>query len=679
MMPPAWLLSAGCAGTLLALAAAADEPELPIYHVPPIVVVGIRPVATPGGASAMEVQVDSLPLSAAPTLEEVFRELPFLHVRTNSRGEAEISARGSESRQVAVLVDGAPVTLAWDARADVSIIPATAPQELNYVRGLSSMLHGPNVLGGVVEVKVGSSPVMPERSSYELHTGVDQVGAVGGTACFTAPFQGAGGRWLLRVGLGHRDSPGQPLARGVDERLPARDELRLNTDSRITDGFLSLRFAGDGGTWLSLSSLGFRGERGIAAELGIPDEDARFWRYPRISRTLAVLSAGTGDRASPLGGRGDLEASLGYDRGRTDIDVFSSADYDALDPKSPFEDGRDRTLTLRLLGDQTLGGAADLRGAFTLAEIRHDEFLPEYESLPDKKARYRQRLWSLGGETVLRPIERGSTLRFLRFSLGGVWDACETPEAGGKERLGRISAWGGRMGVTAGLHGGATRLHAGISHRSRFPALRELYSGAVNRFAPNPDLRPELLVTFETGLTTYAGNAELQAVFFHNHLEDAVVRIRLPEPDNRFKRINRDKLASTGFELLASQRWGRFTFMGDLTVQSVDLSDPQAGVTQRPENLPELFGGASVRADLPRGFSGCVEADYTGEQFAIDPATGEDSRLDAGIRIDLELARCWGRHLETLLAVDNAADTAIDDLVGMPRPGRSVRLQMRFF
>jgi outer membrane receptor protein involved in Fe transport len=86
-----------------------------------------------------------------------------VHVRTNSRGEAEISVRGSESRQVAILLDGVPLTLGWDARTDVSVLPAGAIQELNLVRGVSSVLHGPNVLGGVVEVGVGRSTRVPLR------------------------------------------------------------------------------------------------------------------------------------------------------------------------------------------------------------------------------------------------------------------------------------------------------------------------------------------------------------------------------------------------------------------------------------------------------------------------------------------------------------------------------------
>src|SRR5690606_29180141 len=86
-------------------------------RLPEVIVRAPRPTTAVGGAVAIEADVDSLPLPPAPSMEELFRELPLMHVRTNSRGEAEITARGSESRQVAVLVDGVPITLAWDARA----------------------------------------------------------------------------------------------------------------------------------------------------------------------------------------------------------------------------------------------------------------------------------------------------------------------------------------------------------------------------------------------------------------------------------------------------------------------------------------------------------------------------------------------------------------------------------
>ena len=639
-----------------------------------IVVEGRKPLATIGGSSVIQLRIESLSLPTAPSLDQVFRTLPMLHVRRNSRGETEISARGSESRQVAVLLDGVPLTLAWDARADFSVMPASAVQEIEFIRGLSSMLYGPNVLGGIIELSVGHSTRMPSRASAQISAGIDQVGGYATTASFATPLHGATGDWLIRAGAEYSDSPGFPLPRGVSEPVPTDDRLRLNTDSRTVSGFAAARFQSKRGPWFSFSGSSSDTERGIAAELGVPN--ARFWRYPHISRTVAVLSAGTGHSRTPFGGQGDLEASLGVDFGRTDIDAYTSRSYSQT---SGFENGKDRTLTLRLVGDHTLASRVDLRGAFTLADIRHDEFLPTAE------ARYRQQLLSLGGETIWRLMEQESG-DALRLSVGGAYDVGRTPESGGREPLGTLTEWGGRVGLSLELDDGRTLLHGAVSRRGRFPALRELYSGALNRFAPNPNLQPETLVAAEVGMTKRIGNAELQAVGFRHRMNDAVVRIVLP--DGRFMRVNRDRLDSYGLELLASVLVGPVALGSDLMLQSVKLTDPAAGTTNRPENLPKVFGSVYGRVPIAWGISAAAEARFTGSQFCLDPGTGLDSRLAGGTVFNGELTRPWrirssARGLfstvETRLTVQNAGNAALYDQCGLPQPGRVLGVQVRVF
>jgi iron complex outermembrane recepter protein len=643
---------------------------------PDLEVRGVRPVLTTGGSAAVRVRLDSLPLPPGATLEQTLRQLPMLHIRRNSRGEAEISARGSESRQVAVLVDGIPLTLAWDSKTDVSVLPATAFQEVSFTRGLSSMLYGPNVLGGIIELPVGHSSVRPDRSSAEVLTGVDHVGGFGGSASITVPIGGATGKWLFRGGVGFRDSPGVPLAKGVVEPLPVDKSLRVNTDARNVDGFAALRYQSGSGSWVSAAATTFNAERGVAAELGF--DNARYWRYPDISRTLAIVSGGTGERRSPFGGRGDLEASVGIDIGRTDIDTYSARDYSTV---SGFEDGKDRTLTFRALGDQTLGSRADLRTAFTISDIRHDELLPAGE------ARYRQQLMSIGAETVWRLIDMGRGINSLRLSVGAAYDAGKTPETGGREpKQPTLTELGGRVGMTMVVADGRLLAHAGVSRRGRFPAMRELYSGALNRFTPNPDLKPENLVAAEAGITARLGSqSEIQLVGFRHQMNDAVVRIVLP--DNMFQRVNRNRLTSAGVEVLASTVIGPIAVGGDLTLQHVDLTNTQANITNRPENLPNAFGGAYLSASLPLGLFMGAEARYTGSQFCIDPATGDDAKLGAGTVFNGDVGRefrlrtsgGWLSRIEARVAVENVGDKALYEQCRLPEPGRLLRFQVRLF
>ncbi|HET9275072.1 MAG TPA: TonB-dependent receptor [Gemmatimonadales bacterium] len=639
-----------------------------------LVVESRRPIATVGGSAALELEITALRLPAAPTLEQVFRTLPLLHVRRNSRGESEISARGSESRQVAVLVDGIPLTLSWDARMDASVIPANAVQRVGFIRGLSSMLYGPNVLGGVVELGVGQSFAQPERLSAQVSSGVDHVGGFGGTATILMPFTTESGRWLARAGAGFSDSPGQPLASGVAEPVPTDRDLRLNTDSRIADGFFSVRYQAERGAWFTLSGTTSHAERGVAAELGVLDADARLWRVPRANRSIVIASGGTGDRRTPFGGVGDLEASVGLDLGRTDIDSYTARDYSTT---NGFENGKDRTVTIRLLGDHTLGQHGELRGSFTASEIRHEELLTADTAL------YRQQLWSAGGETVWRLIESGPGINSLRVSIGGAYDVGRTPETGGRPALGTLHSWGARAGFSMVVGDGNMLVHGGISRRARFPALRELYSGSLDRFAPNPGLEPENLVAMEGGITARLGDTEIQTVAFRHQMNDAVVRIVLS--DGRFMRVNRDRLTSYGMEVLASTLVGRFTLGADFTLQSVSLTDPDAGITNRPENLPELFGSLYGRARLGWGLEAGAEARYTGSQYCLHPATGVDTRLSGGAVVNGELARQWQlrragglfQRLETTLSAFNAGNAALYDQCGLPQPGRLVRFQVR--
>ena len=642
-----------------------------VFRIEGIRVQAERPVTTTGGSSAVEITLDSLSLPPAATAEDVLRELPMIHVRRNSRGQAEISVRGSESRQVAVLLDGVPLTLGWDARTDVSVLPAGAAREVNFVRGLSTILHGPNVLGGVVEMNLVGGRNLPTESSRSFASTVDNAGGYAAAAEYTTPFETLSGRGMIRVGGGYRDSPGQTLADGVVEPVPTEDDLRLNSDVSNLDGFLGLRYVSDDGPWGGLSLASHRAERGIAAELG--SNAPRLWRYPHVSRTIVALSGGTGQHNTRWGA-GDLEASLGIDVGRTEIESYTSRAYDQVDGT---EDGRDRTVTLRLLGDHSLGRRGDLRTSFTFADIGHDETVSGTES------EFEQHLMSLGAETIWRLVQEPvGGLDGLRLSLGAAWDRGSTPKTGGRESLGTLDEWGARVGLSALVNDGSTMIHAGLSRRGRFPSLRETYSEALNRFVPNPDLTSEHLVALEGGATTRVGNGDLQLVAFHHRLSDAIRRITLG--GGLRQRVNAEELRSSGIELLASQSFGSVSVGGDLTLQTVELTDPNTRVSREPENLPTRSGGIHVAFPLVAGVTARGEAEYTGSQFCQDPDTGADVELDGGTWWNALVSRVWRpdrglRGVEASVAIDNVANTALYDQCGLPRPGRLLRLQLRLF
>ncbi len=657
------------------------------------VVVQVRRTPTAiGGSSALVVRPAALAYPAAPALPlaDLLRQVPFVLIRQNARGENEISIRGSDSRQAAVLVDGIPITLGWDSRIDPSLVPLTGVRQLTVTRGLSSVLGGPNVLGGMVEFGFAGpwSRGAEERRDLAVTTGVDGFGGYGVTVAGGGRTRVGAGGLTVRGGVSQRARDGVALGRGgsgvaAGAPDPGRDgngRLRTNSDLHEIDAFGAVRLEGASGRHLGLTLTGFEADRGVPAELHLTSP--RYWRYPSVSRRLLVASAGTGPTSTPLG-VGSVALSTGLSTGQVELATFTDGSYTTVAGR---EFGEERTTTARALATHSLFSRGALRASYTWSEIRYDErFNAEAAS------RYRQRLGSAGLEADWLPGNGEAQL-----TAGIVHDRAETPESGGRASLGRLSRTGWRLGASTLAAGSTVRLHAAVSRRSRFPALRELYSGSLDRFDPNPALRPETLLGTELGGTVVGGalaeaGFTVQAVAFQHRLDDAVVRVTLP--DGRFRRMNRDEIRSRGLELIvdwnstgsASTAGARaVTLTADLLVQRVRVRDQGLAGNlpseRRAEHTPELRASLDLGVPVVMGIRAAGALRVTGSQYCQHPELGRMVQLGTQGAGDLALTREWaagsarGGTLRAILAVDNVSDAAVYDQCGLPQPGRTVRV-----
>jgi iron complex outermembrane receptor protein len=677
-----WLLVAGVAVGAFSEVAYAQEPEpaaTDTIDVDPaladtvaqamqdLVVRVTRPLVV-GGSSAFEVELDSVAfLEPSASLAQLLREMPVLRVRENSRGETHVSLRGSESRQVPVLLDGIALTYGWDNRTDLSLIPLTGIRSVTTVRGLSSLLAGPNVLGGVMQLDMAAEPFRSNHlEPLRVRTAIDD----GGGQAVDASFGGVLGgdtRILVRGGAGYRRRDDIPIPDRIEQPPPARPGTRLNSDYEQATGFLSARMQGKNGAWASFSSIVSTAERGVPPELHL--EGPRLWRIPMTSRWTTVLAGRSGWLGD--GEHWQLGGSLGVDFGQSEIDVYEGLDYDEI---VGGEEGDDRTLTLRLFADHALESGL-FSSAFTFADTDHDELIE-----PAETASYGQRLWS-GAVEYEHAFFHGGDGSGAALTVGGSVDGSDTPETGGRPARSALWDWGAKLTGSWTLTGGVTRLHAGFSRRARFPSLRELYSGALGRFVPNPQLGPESLIVGEAGVTATAEEWGLQGVFFHQRLDDAVVRTGLG--DGRFTRENRDRILSTGVELIGSLRWHSLYGSFDLTLQAVDLDDPTAPEDQRrPEYQPSVSGSLELGVRAPLRIDTRLLIDHIGRRYCVNPELGADEELGASTGLAFQVWRDWSlragplRRFRALAAVDNLANASIYDQCGLPRPGRVFRLQL---
>lgn len=627
-----------------------------------------------GGASAVVVDPLMLRASPAPLLEHALRESPFVHVRQNSRGEMELSVRGSDSRQAAVLLDGVPISLGWDHRTDPSLIPIASAQSIVITRGLGTLLAGPNTLGGTIEVSHDNAFGGFGTGRLWGGAGVDEnaafVTAIGGGRTMQDAMSGT---LSVRGGVAHRQRDGVSLPGDATDPT-AVDGLRTNSDLTHTDGFAAARWNNSAGRSVGLIVSAFAAERGVPPEEHLTAP--RYWRYPFQSRVLATLSASTGSFATPFG-HGVLDLGGGFNSGRLKIQTYTNRTYATA---SGEERGDEKTWTGRALLTHSLGRRATFRSAFTVADVNYIESLP-----PVADADYRQRLWSAGGEVDI-PVGVSTSL-----AGGVVYDKAITLESGGRLPAAEpFEGFGWRAGISRDVNA-QLRLHASASQRARFPALRELYSGALERFRPNPELKPERLLGFEAGFTVDRSwgpipDGSIQVTAFRHSLDDAIVRTTLTSP-TRFLRVNRDRIQSTGAELLAGFVFGidrerSVSLTGDALVQRIRIYNQTANDAERhAENNPGARGMLELGVPLPARLRAFANARYTGRQYCLNAETQNEMTLTAQTETDLAVERRFAlagrgalRGFRALLSLDNVSDAVVFDQCGLPQAGRTLRV-----
>ncbi|EFP4129868.1 Plug domain-containing protein, partial [Shigella flexneri] len=72
--------------------------------------------------------------------------------KSGSRNEEQVKVRGFDSRQVPVYFDGVPIYVPYDGNLDLARILTNNLGAVEVSKGYSSLLHGPNQMGGAINI-----------------------------------------------------------------------------------------------------------------------------------------------------------------------------------------------------------------------------------------------------------------------------------------------------------------------------------------------------------------------------------------------------------------------------------------------------------------------------------------------------------------------------------------------
>ena len=633
-------ISAAALLLLLALGhrAAAAEDEAPLEE---LVVTAPRVPLGAGSGSVTVLDGKDLAAKEARTAADALRYVPGAWVSTaplsttaNGKQEVLLTLRGFEATQVKVLVDGVPVEDPYQGTVDLARLPIEGIDRVTIARGPTSLLYGPNALGGVVNL-VSARPGL--RTTARLRAELDDVLA-----------RRLGGRLSVPIGpvglfaafhFGQQDGVRVPY--GFEAQRNEDGGVRHNTDAQEVSvlGKAAWDFAPLGRLQLTSHFVDYCG--GVPFSVSAV-EPATAWR--RCWQRLQLETAGL---LRPLEGL-TVRAKAFYTRFENTVTTYDDATLervglDGAAVSTHLHQGVGAFVHPELrLGDLArLSVAASWR--LDWMDIRADE-------QPDTKSRaYRSETLSVAFEGHVRPVDA------LTITAGASYVGLFKEKAAGAATGADLDDFELLVGLRARLWPGG-ELHVGWARKVGLPRLRELY-GAFG----DPDLRPQHASVVQAGvaqeLTWDRLALSLVATWFRNDVRDYIAK---HDTGNEVAYRNVAEALIEGVELAATARVDDWLVV-DAAYTWLHTRDlrPER-VVDRLDFQPAHTVDLGLRASLSCGFDGGIALRYLSERLfeRPTPAGAVRNAFPGRVGLDLHLAQTFR------VATDG-------------RPGRWVRVYAR--
>lgn len=614
---------------------------------------------------AFELSREEFVERAPVALTDIFEGIPSVGIRTNSRGEAVLRLRGSEERQTGIFLDGAPLSVPWDGRVDLSALPAGIIERVRVTPSAAPIEYGANSVLGVVDIQ---TPVTPGTGLQSLQA---EAGAYGARSISVA----AGARsgevdWLF--GGNWRRLGGEAVAdTSVIPYGPTDDGARSNTDLGSASIFVAAGMEHDRGV-VRASLLSVEADRGIAnaghvdPAIGSP----RYWRYPHWRFDQFTLNA-----ANDLGASMSLRSTLWVQHFEQTIDQYTDETYSV--PGSS-ENDEDDTLGLRLVLERAFD-SFDLRLVGNAQVTRHDQVdTDRLSGIAGPLHSYQQNIFSLGAEIDTSPLDD------LVLSAALSYDLATTPRTGGRAAQDGLSDWAASV-AASWYPGESWRIAGTLGQRTRFPTLRELYGEALGKFVLNADLRPEttLLGDLTVEWTSRSEEFSMRITPWLLRIDDTLSR-RSVVLDGIRRRQRYNLAGSSGHGVEAGIAWtvdDRLDVRLNGNWQDLQARPAEDGTRPVLYQRPEYQASLAVDWIFAADWDLFLEIERLGTALDEDE-TGAVVELPSATRVNLRLFRTLhhddaGRW-RLYAGVDNLGDTVVLPQLGLPRPGRTTSVGVSF-
>lgn len=547
-------------------------------------------VDTLGGSTVTQ---DDLREFNRDTLDKAINLVPGASTSlVGTRNESDIWIRGFDRWRVPLSIDGVPVYLPYDNRLDFSRFTTSDIAEIQVTKGFTSVIDGPNALGGSVNL-VSRQVSKPFEGDARLGTSFGQNGAFNGivTDIFAGSKQD---NWYVQASGTQNYQNRWQLS---DDFTPTRYENGGNRNMSYSQDYKINLKVGFTPSALDEYSLNFINQMGDK-DTPPPENGStnKFWTWPDWDKqSVYWLSKSALDDIGSY-----VKVKAYYDRFYNVLNIWDNANYNTMANKgsevSTYDDrgaGGSAEYSQMLLGGQD-----NVRTAF---HYRWDEHNAQNRGNLISTGAWINAPWtessentySAAFENIFHPAKAWDLTAGVSYDYRQMLHAEDwsTPSSGTSlihvnYPLSDKHAINPELALA--YHFDDTGVaHVSASERTRFPTLFEMYSSKFGNATGNPYLQPEKALNLEAGVAETFGHTHLGANVFHSRVMDAIESVQVTSSLSQDRNVGAE--VHRGFELEASsQILANLQIGGNYSYLLRQIQDYATLATDTPKH--QIFG-----------------------------------------------------------------------------------------
>lgn len=581
------------------------------------------------------------------------------------RNESMVSVRGFDLRQVPVYMDGIPVYVPYDGYVDLARFTTFDLAAIDVSKGFSSVLYGPNSLGGAINL-ISRKP----SKAFEYNGSLGMINSNGykGNVNIGSNL----GKFYVQGGFSYLD---RNSTRMSSDFVPMKNEdggQRDNSYRKDQKISFKVGWTPSEKNEYAIGYINQQGEKGNPVYAGNDTKNSllnnpRFWQWPVWNKESYYFISN-----SNLDNKNSLKTRIYYDKFKNTLNSFDDNTYSTQTKGYAFQSFYD---------DYTYGGNVeyntqiipknDFKIAFHFKEDVHRE-----NNLGEPVRNFNDNTILVGIEDVFKVSNKLTVIPGASYNIrknikaedytSATKTIADYPTADASD------AYNMQIGVFYQLNE-TQKLGATVSQKTRFATIKDRYSYRMGTAIPNPDLKPETALNYEINYTAnFFKKLTFQTALFYSSLNDAILSVSNVQPgraqmQNFGKAEYRGVEAQLNYSILQNLSFNvNYTYLErknitNPTIYFTDVPNTKVMGTLEYQPIKRLTLIANTEFNSSR-FStsyGTKVPDYTLLNLYASGKLLKNFSLDAGI--------------------SNLFDRNYSLVEGFPEEGRNFFVTLRFF